>query len=91
MSFDLGIKHLLVCEAAALLGNLLITWPCLMIRLVSPDSLRLVNSGRSCLLFSLSCGVKSGAVFNLLAICDPLSENLQFLHIPQIHSRVIKE
>ena len=62
MSLDLGIKHLFVCEAAALLGVLLINWPCLMIRLVSPDSLRLVNFAQSCLLCSLSCGVKSGAI-----------------------------
>ena len=66
MSLDLGIKHLLVCEAAALLWDLLINWPCLMTRLVSPDSLRLVNSARSCLFCILSCGVKSGAIKTFL-------------------------
>jgi len=62
MSFDLEIKHLFVSEAAALLGDFLINWLCLMIRLVSLDFLRLVNSAQSCLLVVLSCGVKSGAV-----------------------------
>ena len=47
MSFDLGIKHLFVCEAA---GDVLINWPHLIIRLVSPDSLCLVNPAQSYLL-----------------------------------------
>jgi len=64
MPLDLGIKYLLVCEAAALLWDLLINWPCL--RLVSPDSLRLVNSARSFLFCGLSCGVKSGAIKKFL-------------------------